>query len=319
MIDAVYTWVDGDDQQWLAQKCAAMRELDGEHHESAVADSRFKCRDELRYSFRSLEQHAPFIRRVHLVSAGQVPPWLDVSHPDLHLVHHEEIFPDRSHLPTFNSHAIEAQLHNIPGLSEYFLYLNDDVFFRAATTAADFFDDQDRCIFYLDRRKVQWRKNGLHYDHPVSCAARNNSRLLEKTFSHRITRRLDHVPHALRRSTLEEIWKRYPKELDATSSHRFRNADDLSMASSLAHYYGLCTNTAIAVETCHSTYLKIKKWPLSSYVLGAELLRQYLSPPPNDKFLSINDAGRLDDSRFTNWAVGKFLEATYPKPSRFEV
>ena len=48
MIDAVYTWVDGEDQQWLTQKCAAMRRLAGGHHESAIADSRFKCRDELR-------------------------------------------------------------------------------------------------------------------------------------------------------------------------------------------------------------------------------------------------------------------------------
>lgn len=319
MIDAVYTWVDGEDQQWLAQKCAALREFAGDCHKSAVADSRFKCRDELRYSLRSLEQHAPFIRRVHLVSAGQVPRWLDVSHPDLRLVHHEEIFPDHSHLPTFNSHAIEAQLHNVPDLSEHFLYLNDDFFFRAPTTADDFFDEGDRCIFYLDRRKVQWRKGGLRYDHPVSCAARNNSRLLEETFSHRITLRVDHVPYALRKSTLVELWKRYPKELDATSSHRFRNAYDLSVTSSLAHYFGLCTDRAIAVKTRLSTYLKIKKWPLSNYLLGAQLLRQYLFPPPRDKFLSINDAGPLDDSLFTNWALATFLEATYPKPSRFEI
>ena len=37
--------------------------------------------------------------------------------------------PTRRVLPTHNSHAVESQLHHIPGIAEHFLYSNDDMFF----------------------------------------------------------------------------------------------------------------------------------------------------------------------------------------------
>ena len=53
--------------------------------------------------------------------------WLDTSHPQLRLVHHDAILPPDA-LPTFNSHAIESALHKVPDLAEQFVYLNDDFF-----------------------------------------------------------------------------------------------------------------------------------------------------------------------------------------------
>ena len=35
-------------------------------------DSRFRDNDELRYSLRSLEQHAPWLRHIYIVTNGQV-------------------------------------------------------------------------------------------------------------------------------------------------------------------------------------------------------------------------------------------------------
>ena len=81
------------------------------------------------YSLRALWLHAPFVRNIYLVTADQRPDWLDDSDDRITLVSHAEIFPDSDMLPTFNSHAIEACLHRIPGLSEHFIYMNDDVFF----------------------------------------------------------------------------------------------------------------------------------------------------------------------------------------------
>ena len=83
--------------------------------------------------------HAPWIRHVYLVTAGQIPHWLNLDTPHLTVVTHEEIFPNKSDLPTFSSPAIEAHLHRIPGLSEKFLYLNDDVFFGQAVWPEDFY------------------------------------------------------------------------------------------------------------------------------------------------------------------------------------
>jgi hypothetical protein len=49
-------------------------------------------------------------------AASQMPPaWLDLSSPRVVLVTHSEVFGNASHLPTFNSNAIEAHLSHIPG------------------------------------------------------------------------------------------------------------------------------------------------------------------------------------------------------------
>lgn len=100
---------------------------------------RRRCGDELRYSLRSLDQYAPWVRTVHLVTDDQIPAWLRTHTPGLHVVSHKEIFDDPNQLPTFNSHAIESQLHHIEGLSEHFLYFNDDVFLERPAVPQDFF------------------------------------------------------------------------------------------------------------------------------------------------------------------------------------
>lgn len=95
--------------------------------------------EELRYSLRSVERYAPWVRTIYVVTNGQIPYWLNLSHPRLKLITHEMIFTNRSHLPTFSSPAIETHLHRIPGLSKKFLYLNDDVLFGAEVWPDDFF------------------------------------------------------------------------------------------------------------------------------------------------------------------------------------
>jgi hypothetical protein len=75
---------------------------------------------------RAIYMHAPWVRFIYLVTASQLPNWLNASHPRVRIVNHAALFPDPTHLPTFNSLAIESVLHRIPGLSEYFLYFNND-------------------------------------------------------------------------------------------------------------------------------------------------------------------------------------------------
>src|SRR5690606_32516544 len=95
----------------------------------AVADNRFQSRHELKYSLRSLEMFAPWVNRIYLVTDQQTPEWLDTGARGLTVVDHREIFDDVDKLPVFNSNAIISQLHRIEGLSEHYIYLNDDVFF----------------------------------------------------------------------------------------------------------------------------------------------------------------------------------------------
>ena len=113
-IDAVYLWVDGADTEHR-ESASRHRPRDGCGVDAeAFGAHRFRDNGELRFSLRSLEIHAPWIRHIYLVTNGQLPAWLDIDNPRLSLVPHKAIFPDPSHLPTFNSHSIELHLHRIP-------------------------------------------------------------------------------------------------------------------------------------------------------------------------------------------------------------
>ncbi|XRB15995.1 UDP-N-acetylglucosamine-lysosomal-enzyme [Pseudoscourfieldia marina] len=101
--------------------------------------ARYRDHEELRYSLRSLERHAPWVRHVYLVTnAGRVPSWLNADRGDITVVDHTELFPNRSHLPTFSSPSIEMHIHRIRNLSPCFLYLNDDVLFGQPVSRDDF-------------------------------------------------------------------------------------------------------------------------------------------------------------------------------------
>eukprot|EP00906_Rhabdomonas_costata_P032718 RCo046089 len=156
-VDIVYTYVNGSDPLLLAQleyyhrleenksrEASFLSAANGSNGSYGVpfepfnqtkADllgrdragkSRFEDNQELRYSLRSVEKYVPWVRRIFLVTNGQIPSWLNLKNPRLTVVQHSDIFPNKSHLPTFSSPAIEAHLHRIPGLAKRFLYLNDD-------------------------------------------------------------------------------------------------------------------------------------------------------------------------------------------------
>ncbi|XP_062580822.1 N-acetylglucosamine-1-phosphotransferase subunits alpha/beta-like [Saccostrea cucullata] len=114
-----------------------------------ISSSRFEDNDELRYSLRSVEKFAPWIRHVFIVTNGQIPHWLDLENPRVTVVTHEDIFPNKSHLPTFSSPAIEANIHRIPGLSKKFIYMNDDVMFGKEVWPEDFFTQATGQRVYL--------------------------------------------------------------------------------------------------------------------------------------------------------------------------
>ena len=105
---------------------------------SVGSDNRYRDNEELRYSLRSIFRFAPWVRRIYIVTANQVPSWINMDHPRLHMVNHDEIFANPNDLPTFSSPAIESNLHRIPGLSKRFIYFNDDVMLGAPTWPEDF-------------------------------------------------------------------------------------------------------------------------------------------------------------------------------------
>ena len=138
-IDAVFTWVDGNDSKWIGKKEAFLNHNPGKLQNKKVnSKGRFFDNDELKYSLRSIDCFAPWINNIFIVTDDQIPKWLNVKHPQIKIIDHNAIF-DSSHLPTYNSMAIEMNLHKIEGLSNYFLSFNDDVFIGRKTTKNDFF------------------------------------------------------------------------------------------------------------------------------------------------------------------------------------
>ena len=139
-IDFVITWVDGTDPKWLAEKLRTLQETDfSEAQKTDSSDLRFRNDfDFLRFWFRGVEKFAPWVNQIFFVTYGHTPNWLNLAHPRLKIVRHEDFIP-QEFLPTFNSHTIENHLHLIPGLSEYFVYFNDDFYLLKATKPTDFF------------------------------------------------------------------------------------------------------------------------------------------------------------------------------------
>jgi Stealth protein CR2, conserved region 2/Stealth protein CR3, conserved region 3/Stealth protein CR4, conserved region 4/Stealth protein CR1, conserved region 1 len=248
-IDAVYTWVDGDDPQWRRRKARALGEngwvAAGSVH--SANPSRFTSRDELRYSLRALHYFAPWIRRVFVVTDDQVPAWLDTDYPGITVVSHRQIFGGTGRLPTFNSHAIECRLHRIPGLAEHFLYLNDDVFVGRPVAPELFFTPGGLARFFPSRAIVDAGPRRQD-DPPVNSAAKNNRRLIREAFGRVLTRKMMHTPHPSRRSVITEIEERFAAEVAATASHQFRHPEDISLLSSLQQYYAYLTGRAAPGE-----------------------------------------------------------------------
>ncbi|XP_077565741.1 N-acetylglucosamine-1-phosphotransferase subunits alpha/beta [Stigmatopora nigra] len=118
-------------------------------HDEDVSASRFEDNEELRYSMRSVEKHAPWVRHIFVVTNGQIPSWLNLDNPRVSVVSHQELFLNRSHLPTFSSPAIESHIHRIPGLSQKFIYLNDDVMFGKDVWPDDFYSHSKGQKVYL--------------------------------------------------------------------------------------------------------------------------------------------------------------------------
>lgn len=114
-----------------------------------VSASRFEDNEELRYSLRSVEKHAPWVRHIFIVTNGQIPSWLNLDNPRVTVVTHQDIFLNHSHLPTFSSPAIETHIHHIPGLSQRFIYLNDDVMFGKDVWPDDFYSHSKGQKVYL--------------------------------------------------------------------------------------------------------------------------------------------------------------------------
>ena len=251
-IDIVFSWVDGTSSEFQRARAQRMKAYvvgDGDDSEA-----RYRQIDELKYALRSVYLFAPWVRRIFIVTDSPRPEWL-AEHPRVTIVRSEEFFSDPEALPTHNSHAVESQLHKIEGLSEHFLYSNDDMFFGRPVRPDMFFSPGGITKFIEATTRI-----GL--GEPDSArsgfenAARVNRALLRERFGRVTTRHLEHAATPLRRSVMAELEAQFPEEFARTARSAFRSATDISVTNSLYHYYGLMTGRAVVQERASVLYIE---------------------------------------------------------------
>ena len=304
-VDVVFTWVDGADPAWQ-RKWADEAHIP--YHEEAANESRYRSRDELKYALRSIQMYAPWVRNIFVVTDDQSPSWLDSSVPGLQIIDHRDIFTDGSALPTFNSHAIETQLHHIKGLSEHFLYFNDDMMLGSDVAPQTFFH-ANGITNYFASLVNEPQGDPAPTDVPVTIAAKNNRMALRQQFGTSLTQKMKHVPYALRRSVLEEIEAKFPDEIRVTMGSKTRSQDDISLLSSFYHYYAFSTGRAVPGSIEYAYVDLVKDDARRS--IGLLMARRDLET------FCINST-RSGKNEITDAEMREFLDSYFPVKSRFE-
>lgn len=311
-VDIVFTWVDGRDPEWRRQRLLAQAEIDvAEINESAVSESRFVSRDELRYSFRSIEYYASWVNHIYLVTDGQLPEWLDVSHPKITVVDHRDIFRDPQVLPVYNSHAIESQLHHIPGLSERYIYMNDDIFFMRPVAPELFFESNGLSKFFPSTAPLDLAP-GSPRDLPVLSAAKNGRRYIESEFLRTVTNKFKHTPHAQLRSVLYRMESEHQDLFDAVAASRFRHPDDFSIPSALYHFHAYLIRRAVRGSISYA-YMDIARADAAMYLRRLLRRRDLDVLCLNDTNTDVSAVEEID-TLMANFFVNRF-----PVQSSFEV
>lgn len=275
-IDFVITWVDMNDPEWLEE--FSRYRYDKHNTRNGVSEARFRDNGFLRYWFRGVEKFAPWVRKIHFIVNGRTPEWLDTSNPKLHIVRHADFIPGEF-LPTFNSVVIERYMHHIPGLSDHFVYFNDDFYIINHLPVERFFLNglpRDIAVQDYNPSWSQWYKR-----------IKNNIRIINRHFSKKevmakwhdkwfhssygmkarwnyllrfygkfITLRVPHNAQPYLKSTFEEVWAAAGDELRATSVNKFRALNDLT--PELFRTWQMCRGNFEP----YNTYCDTKMFPL---------------------------------------------------------
>lgn len=307
-VDMVFSWVDGTDIEF--QRARAKRMANYVVGDGDDSEARYRQIDELKYALRSVWMYAPWVRRIFIATDSPAPAWL-ADDPRVTIVRSEEFFRNPDDLPTHNSHAVEAQLHRIPGLAEHFLYSNDDMFFGRPLSPDVFFSPGGVTKFVEASTRV-----GLGGNDPSRSgfenAARVNRTLLQERFGRITTRHLEHSAAPLRKSVMFELEDEFAEAFARTTASPFRSATDISVTNSFYHYYALMTGRAVVQTQARVLYIE------TTLRSALKAMRRLLKRRDVDMFC-LNDGSKPEigvEERTT--AVIDFLERYYPFPAPWE-
>ena len=254
-IDFVISWVNNNDPVWQDEK----HKYQCQSQNYAMNDARemrYRDWDNLRYWFRGVEKFAPWVHEIFFVTWGHIPSWLNTEHPKLKVVNHQEYIPTQ-YLPTFSSRTIELNLHRIQGLSEQFVYFNDDMFIISKAEPEDFFCKGLPCdaavLDALSLNGVDMNGTPLNPEEiyaayffstiPINrhfkkkdVIKQNFWKWFSPKYGIQMARTLllmpwnlftgfkgYHLPYSMLKTTYREVWEKEQFLLDVASMHKFRN------------------------------------------------------------------------------------------------
>lgn len=328
-IDFVITWVDMNDPKWKKDFSAYSGKIDNSKNE--VSEARFRDYGLLKYWFRGVDKYAPWVRKIHFVTCGQMPEWLDINHPKLNLVNHKDYIPNEF-LPVFNSSLIEIYLHKIPGISEHFVYFNDDFFIINDVQKERFFKNSlpnDIAVFRtnlgfslwskclknniniinkrFDKREVMKVDSQKWYNPIYGKKARLN--YLLKFYNKFITLRTPHNAQPYLKKTFEDVWSYAGNELTSMSLNRFRSENDYTQE--LFRTWQICSSDFEP----YNTYNDTKMFPLifkSKQAIKAIREQEYT-------LVCINDNEHIPNFNQTMHEIELAFDSILPEKSAFEI
>ncbi len=266
---------------------------------------RYADSQELRFSLRSIAKNAPWIRNIFIVTNGQIPEWLDTSHPKIHMVFHSEIMPPDA-LPTFNAVAIEACLANISGLSERFLYSNDDFFMGRPLTPSFFFTDEGLPIVYGVPR--DWARKSVKTSKYITMM-RYSMELIRDRFGHAHQFEASHNMIGYSKRILRAVREEFAPQFEETLRRKFSEA--MSVQRIIADYYALSCCGSPFVECDFLGKGGIAYLPLASM----DEMRETLNSIRPALFCINDNNGTLESDRI---ALPLFLQELFPEKAEWE-
>ena len=301
-IDLVYLWVDGSDPEWLKKKECFM-------NKKAETTGRYQDNQELKYALRSVDKHLPWIRKIFILTDGQIPSFLNTDHPKIEIIDHTKVMP-KEMLPNFNSSVIEHFIYKIPGLSEHYLYSNDDMFVNADLDPSFFFKDGIpimRMLYDpLVRQKINLKRFFNYNINAYRLAIENAYKLFEKRFKLFYPIKQHHNIDAFLKSDykaiVEDVFK---DELESMFMNRFRHKSDIHRM--LVNYYAIANEKGLLkyADRKESCRLKVHK---TNY---QRKIDKY-----NPKLFCLNDSEHATDEHREQ--VEPFLKKLFPTKAAFE-
>ncbi|QOD85854.1 Stealth CR1 domain-containing protein [Weissella viridescens] len=324
-IDFIVTWVDGNDTQWQKKKSQY-----NTNETKMNGASRYRDYEIFKYWFRAIENNAPWVHRIFLVTDNQVPSWLK-NNEKIELVDHSE-YIDAKYLPTFNSNVIEMNFANIPGLSEHFVVFNDDTFMVNPMQPTDFFDENGVPVDCFVSNVIQPTDDFSHIFvqnlklinqkyNKREVISKNKSKYFNFKYGKLLllnfyllpfgafTRFYDpHLPMPYTKTNLQTMWRYFGEDLEPFLSNRFRKSTDFSIW--LARYIRLVEGDFVPT--------KIKGRGSYFQISDVNQVREKLQT--RDFFVVVNDDDNLTNAEFENIkpVIKKTFEEKWPQKSEFE-